>query len=978
MRRPLLAILSCCLLPLFCLARAPLPAINLHHTSWTARDGAPGLILSMTQTRDGWLWLGGPTGLYRFDGMQFEQFTPSNGPLLTRNVSLVNALADGSLWIGYRSGGAGVLRQGRIHNYGEEAGLPNRSVWGIEQDGNGRIWAATSGGMFYLENDHWQAPAAAWNLPDRWFKTLMRDRQGVLWAQGDAGVYFLRPGATRFDRAPVDSGTGVLFNLPDGSVLSWDARGAHFNQLAGSKPPAPPAWREHLGSPSSLLFDRHGALWVGLKEGVEYRSAHGIAGTTPPLGLSGRSVFALFEDQEGNIWAATSTGIDRFRHGRLARVALPEEAVGAAILADAHGGAWIGGYHVAATDAGPFKLTPIWPANREGYTDWLSGLTRTSDGTLWGSSYGFLRQVQGSESRIVSLPAGLDGMMVQTLLADGDGSLLVAIRSHGLYRRKRDGAWEKAGSTGDVCVLARSDAAGLWLGTYTGRVVHADGAAGRSYGPAEGMTLGLVMALHLHGGHVWAGGDNGVALLDGERFRRLQGVRGEAFDGVSGIVELDNGDLWLNGVAGVFRIPAAEVARFRQSPDYRVRYELLDQQEGLEGAAPRVTPSPSMVLASDGRLWIVRSGSTFRLNLAQQLPAAPPQPVIVKAIGRPGEGRPLQEPLRFAPGSSTMQIDYTVPALAMPEKVRFRYRLEEVDAQWQEVGARRSAYYNNLGAGDYHFRVAASDYNGQWTGPESVTHFSIAPLLTERRWFRALCGALLLAAAYLAYRWHMARMRRQMASRMQVRVSERERIARELHDTLLQSVQGLILHVHAAVVKLPPQDSTRAQLETALRQADQVVDEGRVRIRDLRGEDEGDMQDFIDGVRAAADRLRPADAQAVELKVSGAARPLEAVIHKEALAIVSEAIANAYRHADAERIVVDIQYGALEFRCAVRDDGRGIPADIVCEGGRRNHWGLRGMAERAQRINAKLALRNAEGSGAEWQLAVPAALAYTR
>ncbi|WP_170304261.1 sensor histidine kinase [Duganella radicis] len=974
----MLALLWCCLSPAIGQARAPLPAINLHHTSWTARDGAPGLILSITQSRDGWLWLGGPTGLYRFDGMQFEQFAPSNGPLLSRNVSLVNAFADGSLWIGYRGGGAGVLRQGRITNYGEGAGLPNRPVWGLEQDGDGRIWAATSGGMFYLENQRWRAPAASWHLPEVGFKTLMRDRQGVLWAQGDAGVYCLRPGAMRFARA-VDSGTGVLFNLPDGSVLSWDARRAHFNQLSGGKPSAAPVWRQHLGSPSSLLFDRHGDLWVGQKEGLEYRGAHGIAAATPPLGLSGRSVFALFEDQEGSVWAATSAGIDRFRQGRLAQVALPEEAVGAAVLADAHGGAWIGGYHVAAAGAGPFRLTPLWPPNREGYADWVTGLTRTSDGTLWYSSYGFLRRVRGGDSRNIALPAGLGGMMAGTLLAERDDSLLVAVRNHGLYRRKVDGSWEKHGNPGDVAVMARSDAAGLWLGTHAGRVVHAEGAAWRSYGPAEGMTLGLLMALHLHDGHVWAGGDSGVAWLDAARFQRLQGVRGEMFDGVSGIVELDNGDLWLNATAGVFRIPAAELARFRQAPDYRVRHELLDQQEGLEGAAPRLTPSPSMVLSSDGHLWIVRSGGTFRLNLAQQLPAAPRQPVLIKAIGRPGEGRPPQDALRLAAGSSALQIDYTVPALlAMPEKVRFRYRLEEVDGQWQEVGARRSAYYSNLGAGDYHFRVAASDYNGQWTGPESVVHFSIAPLLTERGWFRLLCGALLLALAYLAYRWHIARVRRHMAGRLQERVGERERIARELHDTLLQSVQGLILHVHAAVMKLPPQDSARAQLENALRQADEVVDEGRGRIRELRGEDEADTPDFAAAVRATAARLRPAHADAIALQVGGRVRPLAPAIHQEALAIVSEAVANAYRHANAERVAVEIQYGALEFRCVVRDDGRGIPAHIVSEGGRQNHWGLRGMAERAQRIRAKLVLRNEEGCGAEWQLVLPAALAYTR
>lgn len=238
--------------------------INLHHTSWTARDGAPAMILSMAQTRDGWLWMGGPTGLYRFDGMQFEQFVPSNEALLTRNVSVVNAFADGALWVGYRTGGAARLHDGRIRNYSERDGLPSRAVWGVDQDGDGRTWAATAQGMYYLENDRWQAAASSWQVPAAWYKTLMRDREGVLWAQGDRGVYYLRPGSRQFVKAPVSSGTGVLFNLP-GGVVSWDAARARFNRVAGFAQDDLPAQWQRLGDPTSLLFDRQAISGSGIK-----------------------------------------------------------------------------------------------------------------------------------------------------------------------------------------------------------------------------------------------------------------------------------------------------------------------------------------------------------------------------------------------------------------------------------------------------------------------------------------------------------------------------------------------------------------------------------------------------------------------------------------------------------------------------------------------------------------------------------------
>lgn len=934
------------------------------------------MILSISQAKDGWLWLGGPTGLYRFDGMQFEQFAPDNAPLLSRNVSVVNAFADGSLWIGYRTGGAARLQNGRIRNYSEREGLPSRAVWSVEQDGGGRIWAATAQGMYYLENDRWRAPAPSWKLPIDWYKTLMLDREGTLWLQGDSGVYFLRPGGTQFTKAPLPSGTGVLFDLPHGGVVSWDATRGRFNRLTKPAQDSYPVQWQSLGDPSSLLFDRRGNLWVGHKEGLEYRTAEESFQTAPPQGLSGPGVGALFEDREGSVWAATSNGIDRFRGRRIERIDVPASAIGAAIMADDQGGAWVGGFHVAAGATAGARITPLWPANREGWADTLTSYARTEDGTLWGASYGAVRRIQGQDSQRIPLPASIGNIGINSVVADRNGELLAAVQRFGLYRRKANGEWEQTGENGEVNVMAHSDVSGLWLGYFPGRVVHAAGETRHAYGPAEGLTIGLVMALHLHGWHVWAGGDNGLALFEAGRFRQVIGLNGETFDGISGIVELENGDVWLNATAGLFRIAGGEIERFKRSPGDRVHYEKLDQLDGLEGSAPRIVPSPSLVLSSDGRLWIVRSTGVFRLDPHATLPHWPAQPAIIKTIGPPGTGRAPQEAVQFAPGVSALQIDYTVASLAMPERVKFRYRLDGVDTQWQDAGTRRSAFYSNLAPGDYRFRVAASDYGGAWNDLHTEARFTIVPTISQTWWFKVFCGVLLLTTACLAYRWHIKRMARQMVNRLQERVKERERIARELHDTLLQSVQSLILHIHAAVVKLPAKDTLRIQLETALQQADDVVDEGRGRIRELRGEEEGKL-DFPDAVLAAATRLQSREASAIELTMSGTSRQLDGAIYREALAILVEAIANAYNHANANRIEVELHYGAREFRSIVRDDGKGIPAEILVDGGRENHWGMRGMAERAARIHGKLTLRSSS-AGTEWQLTLPAALAYTR
>ncbi|TFW17728.1 sensor histidine kinase [Duganella callida] len=962
--------------PALCQSRAaPVAPSNLHHTSWTARDGAPESVLSITQTRDGWLWLGGPGGLVRFDGMRFEQFVPGNGALPTTNVSLVNAVAGEALWIGYRTGGASVLRNGLIRNYGERDGLPPRAaVWGLERDGGGRMWAATSTGLWYLERERWQPAAAAWGLAGGSYKTLMRDRRGVLWAQGDAGVYALQPGARQFTRAGVDSGTGVLFELPDGNVISWDALHSRLHLLTGPQANTPyRAWGA-LGDPGSLLVDRHGDLWVGQLRGLEQRTGPRMTLAAPQQGLSGHAVGALFEDQEGNVWAATSRGVDRFRHRRVTRLNVPDATISGGLIADDRGGVWIGSYHVVSDESGHVTAKPLWTPGTGEWDKLLTSFARGADGVLWGASYGALRRFGPFGGRPVALPSVPGGARPRALLAQRDGSLLAALVQHGLYRRDALGNWEKFGPDGEVNAMAGRDAAGLWLAYQSGVAARADGARWRRYGPEQGLALGALLSLQVHGRHVWAGGEGGLALFATDRFHPLLGADGENFHGVSGMVELDNGDLWVNAFAGLFRIARAEIAKFERSADYRVRATRLDQLDGLEGSAPKM-PSPSLVLAADGRLWLVRSAGLFRLNPAEPAPAMPGLPVIVKTLGPPGARRPLQQPLRLAPDSSALQIDYALPALSIPERLRFRYRLHEVDSGWQEVGARRSAYYSNLAPGEYHFSVAASDYDGRWSDTVTSVAFAIAPTYTQTWWFKALCAIGALLALALACRWYVRRMGRQMASRLQERIDERERIARELHDTLLQSVQGLVLHVHVALLKLPPADAARRQIETALDLAEQVLDEGRGRIRDLRGETGGNLS-FADAVLAGATRMQHGDGCPLRLTIFGAVRKLDAMIHNEALAILTEAVANARIHAQASRIDAELHYGSRAFRCVLSDDGVGIPDAVLSEGGRQDHWGMRGMYERAARINARLVVRSGSGSGTAWELDIPAMQAY--
>ncbi|WP_175472480.1 MULTISPECIES: sensor histidine kinase [unclassified Duganella] len=945
--------------------------IDMHHTSWTAREGAPQMVLAMAQTRDGWLWLGSNNGLFRFDGVRFERYAAPGHKLAAAGIATLKAFDDGALWIGYRYGGVSVLAGETLRHYGEADGLPASSaVWGLERDGGGRMWAATGTGLFYLDGQRWHAAGADDSVPQTTYKTLIHDAAGNLWAQGNDGVYQLPAGAQRFVKITRDSGNGVVSQVPDGSIWSWDAPHGRLLRLTAPAGGAVPANWSVQGDVASLMFDRRGDIWVGRMTGVEHHTRQGIQQSGPAQGLSGRWVAAIFEDREGSIWTSTATGIDRFRHKRVAAVPLAVETDVNPLAADAGGGVWVGRFHYAQSRNGAFDVRPAWSGTA---TDWGTDpatLYRDPAGALWLANYGELWRKDGTQLRRYAMPGKDD--IIASMASDATGALWAVAIPQGLYRLAANGAWQNmesaTGLPGETPrVLTSSAQLGLWLGYSRNRVAQLHDGRWRHYGPADGLTVGMVESMHLRGAHVWIGGENGVALRHDGRFIPVVGIDGASFDGVSGMVELDNGDLWLNAANGVFHIPAAEISRLVSTSAYRLRYERLDSLDGLVGNAPVRMPVPSMIQASDGQLWLATTTGVFRLDPSQQHKLGPAAPIQIRAIGQPGQLAPAIPGLRLPEGSSSLQIDYTALALAMPERVAFRYRLDGIDTQWQLAGPRRSAYYNNLGPGTYQFSVQATNYNGEWSGQPATLTFSIAPTITQSWWFKALCALLLLAACWALYRRRLRNVAAQVTARLQERTRERERIARELHDTVLQSVQGMILHVHAAVLDLPSREPARVKIEQALQQADDALLEGRDRVRDLRAGETED-QDLAAALHNAGARLHMPGAAQLQVQLEGEARKLHPLIYDEVLAIATEAITNACRHARASNIVVRLQYEARELRLTIRDDGVGIPTEVMAAGGRSNHWGICGMLERAERIHARLKLHSDAGAGTEWRL----------
>jgi signal transduction histidine kinase len=325
--------------------------------------------------------------------------------------------------------------------------------------------------------------------------------------------------------------------------------------------------------------------------------------------------------------------------------------------------------------------------------------------------------------------------------------------------------------------------------------------------------------------------------------------------------------------------------------------------------------------------------------------------------------------------ASDIEIDYTALSLAAPGRVQFRYRLLGVDRDWVDPGQRRAAFYTNLWPGRYTFQVIAANNDGVWNRQGATLVFTLAPAFYQTSWFFA--GIAVVAALFLAalYMTRVRALERRIELRLEDRITERERIARELHDTLLQGFQGLLMRFQSVAEQMPPGQPARRLLDEAMDRADQVLIEGRDRVRSLRSQESSG--DCIDQIEAAAHRLRIDPAVSIETCEIGGRRHLHPVVCEELLKIAEEALFNAYKHAQARNIAVAMKYGKVDAELTIADDGVGIDAAYVSAEGRTGHYGLTGMRERAHKLEGELSVQRLE-PGTLVRVRVPGRIAYAK
>ncbi len=609
---------------------------------------------------------------------------------------------------------------------------------------------------------------------------------------------------------------------------------------------------------------------------------------------------------------------------------------------------------------------------------------RDHNGTIWSAGTGDFHLWRSSDEGFSPLhfpDEKLDSVVF--VAADRNNDPWITTSSGRAYHLS-GGAWSDqtpvlGKKPGVIGAMVDDQAGNVWFG-FSNKVTEWDGSQYHRYSFPDGKRGVSENTMSVRGDHVWLAGAGGVQLFTQGQFYLMR-WRDTALPGrLSGIVETETGDLWVNGFSGISHVFAADLKTWLRDPGFAVPAEHLDELDGLPGLSGEITPEPSLLEAADGRLWFATTKGIAWLDPAalDRKPNRLPPPVVISAVISNGKTYAGSSAVTLPARTQNLEIDYTALSLAMPERVLFRYKLEGVDNGWQNAGTRRQAYYTKLRPGPYRFRVIACNNDGVWNDAGATLDLNVSPAWFQTNWFLllcAVCGVLLVSAFY---RLRVRQVAAAMNARFDERLAERTRIAQELHDTLLQGFLSASMQVHIAKDCLPEDSESKPILTRALELMSQVIEEGRNAVRGLRSSHSPslDLEQTFAGIQQELD---PAGAN--ETKVGfrvvteGQQRPLHPLLRDEVYRIGREALINAFRHARAKQIELTLTYSSNQLRLVVRDDGCGIDPKIL-RSGREGHWGLSGMRERADRIGARLHLFSSASSGTEIELSVPGRLAF--
>lgn len=975
-------------------------------TTLSFRQGVPTAVYALAQTSDGFLWLGTATGLYRFDGIQFDRIDAvGKVRLLGDGVTTLLAPGSGGLWIGYKYGGVTFLDGVAIRNYPLESGLPRGTVESLAVDTEGVLWAGTSRGLARFDGKRWSDMTQRLGLPSPYIEQIVADPAGGLWINAGDKLALLRRGSSRVHvyRVPADN-----WFHPDqaGRIWTMSRTPACLYLLDITRDTDPPCRPLPAQSFALWLVDRTESLWVSdtanhMRVLPIPAPADGARTVPAPPSLADRP-FIVFndgepdcalQDREGNIWFGTATALEQMRVSRL-RTHGPF-ARNVTLGAGNHNSLWVGTAHPDRPPGDSFfqLQAGVMVPYPGGPTD-ITASYREPTGTLWvGGSRG-LWKLDDRKWEAIDTPPELSRavtqmrMRPQSIARDASGALWLSVVRVGVFAL-RNSLWQRVlvpgipSSEYPVVIYADTDGP-VWLGYPQAGIASLTDGVWRLYTEKDGLTVGNVQVVSKVNDDIWVGGDRGMGRIRAGRFEPLPSLK--ALGSVTGLLQVKGGDLWLSSSIGAVHIEREELGRLAGNPAQTPRYEIFDFLDGMPGVAPALRPLPSVLQSDDGRIWFEANDNFASIDPTEHIQNTVPPTVIIRSITDDGDRHPATASVALPPNVRNLAIEYTATSLSIPSRVRFKYRLEDFEHTWQDVGTRRAAYYNNLPPGHYVFHVIAANDDGVWNTRGAVVSLMVPPLFYQTVWFRILAvgiAVLVLVAVFIGrVRQVSESQRRRLEQRMEDRLEERTRIARELHDSLLQGFQGLMFRLQAVRQLLPERPGEAARfLESALLAGDQAIVAGRDAVQNLRSAtfDDRDLTSSLGALgNELAGGIAALSSPEYRVVVEGRPRELTLVVRDDAYRIVRQAVQNAYQHANATLIETEVTFGETDFAIRVRDDGTGLDPQILHVGQRAGHWGLPGMRERSKSLGGRLYVWSEKNAGTEVELRIAARIAYAQ
>ena len=981
------------------------------HDSWGAERGLPGeSITAIAQTSDGYLWIGTAKGLVRFDGLNFRQFDRAYpDPIQIGPVRTLAVDASDNLWI--------LLQNTQVFRYHNGIFEPIR---GWTEGGTTAMARGTSGaillsspaaGTLTYSQNRFRSLSSAGLLADAarvanieapderatpfsWFDRLasptslvismVQTDDGKIWlATERQGLFYLQEGRiSTVSNGRVDSKTNCFLPLPNSElwvgttkgVLRWNGK-----ELTSAGVPSSLRNLDVL----SILRDRESNIWVGTSRGLFRYNANGVFllsthETTGP-------VTALFEDREANIWFGSARGLERLRDSAFVTYSLPDLKSQST-----------GPVHVDSGDR-------TWIAPIQGGLRWLKrgksgsviadgiandvvySITGTGEDDVWvGRQQGGLTHLWYSgdsfTAKTYTQAEGLVQNSVYVVYESLDGTIWAGTLSAGVSKLKDGHFTSYTTSNGLTSNTVTSIAEGLdgtmWFGTPNGLSALTKN-GWRTYTVSDGLVSQDVNCL-LQGsnGALWIGTSEGLAIFSDGHLKTPRAIPDSLHEPVFGIAEDRGGSLWIATAGHVLQVKSTSLMAGTLSDADVREYGPADGLLGTEG----VKRSVSVVADSQGRVWFSTNRGLSVVRPSRE--TASSAIVHIEAILADNTPLDLRGPIQIPAQSQRITFRFVGLSLSNSERVRYRYKLDSFDQSWSEPVTNREVSFTNLNSGPYVFRVIASNSDGLWNSTQLTLPFTVEPVFWRTWWFGLTSLFLIGFAALALTRLRVYALARQMNMRFEARLAERTRIARDLHDTLLQSFNAVLLRLQTVSNVLPARpDEAKRRIDSAIEQASQAIVEGRDAVHELRSNASTTMdldRSVSDFARELLSGLAVEPAPEVHVHVEGAPKPLNPIVRDEVYRIVTEAIRNAIRHANAPRIEVVIRYDEHHLRLRICDDGKGIDPAILDGDHNAGHWGLRGMRERATLVGGTLEVWSQVNSGTEIELKIPATSVYDK